>query len=136
MEIKREQIVIREETTACEKEIIQIEKNIKKFTAALEQTNNIEAMDSYVIRIGRYEKEIEKAKEKLVELKIETERLNIKYAGTEEENMYYNVKDRIHNFFKKLNIEEQRNELIKTIKKCVVMGTHIIIDSGANVFIF
>jgi hypothetical protein len=62
--------------------------------------------------------------------------LNIKYAGTEEENMYYNVKDRINQFFKKLNVEEQRNELIQTIKKCVVMGTHIIIDSGASLFIF
>jgi DNA invertase Pin-like site-specific DNA recombinase len=135
-EIKQEQMGMKEETAACEKEIAQIEKNIKKFTAALEQTNNIEAMDSYVIRIGRYEKDIEKAKEKLVELKIETERLNIKYAGTEEENMYYNVKDKIHTFFEKLNVEEQRNELIKTIKKCVVMGKHIIIDTGANVFIF
>jgi hypothetical protein len=71
-----------------------------------------------------------------VGLKIEMEQLNIKYAGTEDENMYYSVKDRIHTFFEKLNVEEQRNELIQTIKKCVVTGTHIIIDSGANIFIF
>jgi hypothetical protein len=79
---------------------------------------------------------MERAREKLAELKIEMERLNIKYAGTEEENMYYDVKDRIHTFFEKLNVEEQRNELIQTIKKCVVTGTHIIIDSGANIFLF
>jgi hypothetical protein len=79
---------------------------------------------------------MEELREKLAGLKIEMEQLNIKYAGTEEENMYYNVKDRIHTFFKKLNVEEQRNELIQTIKKCVVMGTHIIIDSGASIFVF
>jgi hypothetical protein len=136
LSIKREQMEMREEIVACEKEIATIEKNIKKFNAALEQTDNIEAMDSYVIRIGNYEKEIEKTREKLAGLKIEMERLNIKYAGTQEENMYYNVKDKIHTFFEKLNIEEQRNELIKTIKKCVVIEKHIIIDTGTNVFVF
>jgi DNA invertase Pin-like site-specific DNA recombinase len=136
LEIKRGQMGTREEIAACEKEIVQIEKNIKKFNAALEKTDDIETMKIFARRIGGDEEKMEKAKEKLVELKIEMERLNIKYAGTEEENMYYSVKDRILAFFKKLNIEEQRNELIKTIKKCVTMGRHIIIDSGANVFIF
>jgi DNA invertase Pin-like site-specific DNA recombinase len=136
LEIKREQTGTGEEITACEKEIVQIEKNIKKFNAALEKTDDIETMKIFARRISGDEEKMEKAREKLAGLKIEMERLNIKYAGTEEENMYYNVKDRILAFFKKLNIGEQRNELIKIIKKCVVTGTHIIIDSGADVFIF
>ncbi|MDR1627204.1 MAG: recombinase zinc beta ribbon domain-containing protein, partial [Oscillospiraceae bacterium] len=136
LEIKQEQIGTKEELAACEKEIVRVEKNIKKFNAALDKTDNIETMKIFAKHISGDEEKMEGLKEKLVELKIEMERLNIKYAGTEEENMYYNVKDRIHTFFKKLNVEEQRNELIQTIKKCVVTGTHIIIDSGANIFIF
>jgi DNA invertase Pin-like site-specific DNA recombinase len=136
LEIKRKQMGTKEEITACEKEIVRVEKNIKKFNAALEKADDIETMKIFAKHISGDEEKMEGLREKLGELKIEMERLNIKYAGTEEENMYYNVKDRIHNFFKKLNLEEQRNELIQTIKKCVVMGTHIIIDSGANIFIF
>jgi DNA invertase Pin-like site-specific DNA recombinase len=136
LKIKQEQMGTKEEITACEKEIVQIEKNIKKFNTALEKTDDIETMKIFAKHISGDEEKLGKAREKLVELKIAMEQLNIKYAGTEEENMYYNVKDRIHDFFEKLNVEEQRNELIKTIKKCVVMGTHIIIDSGANIFIF
>jgi hypothetical protein len=134
--IKQKQMETKEEITACEKEIIRVEKNIKKFNAALEKTDDIETMKIFAKHISGDEEKMEGLREKLVELKIEMEQLNIKYAGTEEENMYYSVKDRIHDFFKKLNVEEQRNELIQTIKKCVVMGTHIIIDSGANIFIF
>jgi DNA invertase Pin-like site-specific DNA recombinase len=136
LSIKQKQMGTKEEITACENEITKIEKNIKKFNAALDKTDDIETMKIFAKHISEDEEKIKIAREKLVELKIEMERLNIKYAGTEEENMYYDVKDRIHTFFEKLNVEEQRNELIQTIKKCVVTGTHIIIDSGANIFIF
>jgi DNA invertase Pin-like site-specific DNA recombinase len=136
LSIKQKQVGTKEEIAACEKEIIRVERNIKKFNTALDKTDDIETMKIFAKRISEDEENMKKAREKLAELKIEMERLNIKYAGTEEENMYYDVKDRIHIFFEKLNMEEQRNELIQTIKKCVVMGTHIIIDSGANIFVF
>jgi hypothetical protein len=35
-----------------------------------------------------------------------------------------------------LNIEEQRNELIKVIQRCLVFGHHILIDTGKIVFLF
>jgi DNA invertase Pin-like site-specific DNA recombinase len=136
LEIKQKQMGTKEEITACEKEIVRVEKNIKKFNTALEKTDDIDALKIFAKRISGDEEKREGLREKLVELKIEQEKLNIRYAGTEEENMYYNVKDRIHDFFEKMNVEEQRNELIQTIKKCVVMGTHIIIDSGVTLFIF
>jgi hypothetical protein len=134
--IRQEQLNMREEMGKTEKEIIQYEKNIKKFNRALDETDDIETMKLFAKRISGDEEKTKAANERLAGLQIALEKLNIKYAGTEEENMYYNVKDRINQFFKKLNVEEQRNELIKTIKQCVVTGTHIIIDSGANIFIF
>jgi hypothetical protein len=127
---------MKEGIKAYEKDIMRFEKNIEKFNRALDETAEIETINVLAKRISGDEEKAKKANERLAELQVELEKLNIKYAGTEEENMYYNVKDRIHSFFKKLNVEEQRNELIKTVKQCVVTGTHIIIDSGANLFIF
>lgn len=63
-------------------------------------------MKVFAKRISGEEEKLEKVREKPAELKIEMERLNIKYAGTEEENMYHNVKDRIHDFSKKLDVEK------------------------------
>jgi hypothetical protein len=127
---------MKEEIGKTEKEITQYEKNIRKFNRALDETDEVETIKVLAKRISGDEEKKTKANEGLAGLQIELEKLNIKYAGTELENMYYNVKDRINGFFKKLNTEEQRNELVKTIKECVVTGTHIIIDSGANIFIF
>jgi DNA invertase Pin-like site-specific DNA recombinase/predicted nucleic acid-binding Zn-ribbon protein len=134
--IKQEQAKMKEEIGKAEKEITQYEKNIRKFNRALDETDEVETIKVLAKRISGDEEKKNRGNERLGELQIELEKLNIKYAGTELENMYYNVKDRISRFFKKLNTEEQRNELVKTIKECIVTGTHIIIDSGANIFIF
>jgi hypothetical protein len=50
--------------------------------------------------------------------------------------VYYDVKEKINEWFYELNIEEQRNELIKIIKTCKIFNHYIVIDTGKIVFIF
>jgi DNA invertase Pin-like site-specific DNA recombinase len=134
--IKQEQLKANEEMAKCEREIAQFDKSIIKFNKVMDETDEVELIKGLMKRINNDEAKRNEAKGHLGELRIELEKLNIKYAGTETENMYYNVKDRINQFFKKLDVEDQRDELIKTIKECMVMETCIVIDSGANLFIF
>jgi DNA invertase Pin-like site-specific DNA recombinase len=134
--IKQERLKTKEAIQKCEKDIIRFEKNIAKFNKALEEIEEIEAIKVLAKRISGDEENRDRANEQLAALQIELEHLNIKYARTEMENMYYNVKDRINQFFKELNVEDQRNELIKTIKECSSIYPYLIIDSGANVFVF
>ncbi|GHU12491.1 hypothetical protein FACS1894161_0840 [Spirochaetia bacterium] len=49
---------------------------------------------------------------------------------------YYDVKERVNDWFFKLNVEEQRNELIRTIKTCKIFNHYIVIDTGKIVFLF
>jgi hypothetical protein len=46
------------------------------------------------------------------------------------------VKEKINDWFFKLNVEEQRNELIRTIKSCKIFNQYLIIDTGKIVFLF
>jgi hypothetical protein len=50
-------------------------------------------------------------------------------------NAYYSAKDRITSFFKK-NVEEQRDELVRLTKECLVFGQYLLIDTGSVVFLF
>jgi DNA invertase Pin-like site-specific DNA recombinase len=134
--IKQERLEMKEEIKKCEKEITQYGKNIGKFNRALDETMEVETIKVLAKRISGDEEKKTKANERLVELQIALEKLNIKYAGTELENMYYNVKDRIGQFFKKMKVEEQRDELLRVIKKCEITEGRIIIDSGGDIFVF
>jgi hypothetical protein len=49
---------------------------------------------------------------------------------------YYDVKEQINEWFNNMNIEEQRNELIKTIKTCKIFNQYIVIGTGKIVFLF
>jgi hypothetical protein len=49
---------------------------------------------------------------------------------------YYDVKEKINDWFFKLNVEEQRNELIRAIKSCKIFNQYLIIDVGKIVFLF
>jgi hypothetical protein len=72
----------------------------------------------------------------LSKLKIDYEIQNEKFNQTEREMTYYDVKEKILDWFYTLNIEDQRNELIRTIKACKIINHHLIIDTGKIVFLF
>jgi hypothetical protein len=72
----------------------------------------------------------------LNKLKSELEELNQKYNSDELELTYYDVKEKVINFFEKLTVDEKRQALVRIINKCQLFGKYLIIDTGKLLFIF
>jgi predicted metal-binding protein len=135
--IKQVQAKLKELVTKSEKEISVIEKRLTKFRNALDNLPD----EPDVIRV--LSKQIDTNETRLTELnnqysklKIDYEIQNEKFNQTEREMTYYDVKEKILDWFYRLNIEDQRNELIRIIKACKIINHHLIIDTGKVVFIF
>jgi DNA invertase Pin-like site-specific DNA recombinase len=135
-EIRIKQTETKELTTAAEKQLAQYQKQAKKFTMALDGADDTGTIRVLAERISATEEKILKETEALAALKIEMEALNAKYSGTELQNVYYSVKDRIITFFESMNIEQQRNELLRVVKKSVLFGDYLTIDASGKLFIF
>jgi DNA invertase Pin-like site-specific DNA recombinase len=134
--IRQNQIKIKEDIARTEKEIAVIEKRVLKFKKALDTTDDIDVIKVLSKQINENEEKNDKLKLELSKLKIDYEAQNEKFNQTLLEMTYYDVKEKINDWFFKMNIEEQRNELIKIIKKCKVFNHHLLIDTGKTVFIF
>jgi hypothetical protein len=135
--IKQSQLKIKEQITKFEKETSLIENRILKFKKALD--NSIDETDIIKVlsrQINTNEEQLNEKNIELSKLKIEYELQNEKFNQTLLEMTYYDVKERINDWFFKLNVEEQRNELIRIIKSCKIFNHHIIIDTGKIIFIF
>jgi DNA invertase Pin-like site-specific DNA recombinase len=135
-EIKVQQMKTKEHINTLDKSLIQSQKQIKKFTAALDSTEDVKVIQVLAGRIAHTEEKISNDTKQLSLLKIELETLNDKYSGTELQNVYYSVKERIVTFFEKMNIEQQHSELLRVIKKCMLFGNCLVIEASAKLFIF
>jgi DNA invertase Pin-like site-specific DNA recombinase len=135
-EIRIQQAETRERIASIEKQLAQFEKQTKKFSVALDSTDDVGVIQVLAGRISAAEEKISKDTELLAALKIELETLNEKYSGTELQNVCYSTKDRITIFFEKMNIEQQRNELLRVVKKSVIFGDYLTIEAGKKMFVF
>jgi DNA invertase Pin-like site-specific DNA recombinase len=111
-------------------------KLIEKFNRAIESADEVGAITVIAKRLDNLENKNKELSEEKAALIIDINNLNEKYVGTELEKVYYNNKERVLNFFKNMNVEEQRNALIKTIKYCYSFNSIILIDTGTIIFIF
>jgi hypothetical protein len=134
--IKQTQIKLKEKITKLEKEISAIEKRTIKYQKALETTDEMDIVKVLARNISSSEDKLNETTIELSKLKIDYELQNEKFNQTLLEMTYYDVKEQINNWFFKLNVEEQRNELIKIIKVCKIFNHYIIIDTGNIVFLF
>jgi hypothetical protein len=134
--IRVQQVKMKEEIKRLEQEEKQLKTRIIKFNRALEDEDDTSVIKVLAKQIGDTEEKQLTNFDALAKSKIEAEQLNEKYSNTEMSNVYYNVKERIVDFFKKMNIEEQRDCLIRTIRECLVFGQYLIIDTGFIIFIF
>jgi hypothetical protein len=135
--IKQKQLKLKEKIEKIEKEISVIDKRIMRFQNKLD--NSTLEDDLLEILLRNIKSSEDKNKDLNIELskiRIDYELQNEKFNKTLLEMTYYDVKERINNWFFKLNIEERRNELIKIIKSCKIFNHHIIIDTGKIVFLF
>jgi DNA invertase Pin-like site-specific DNA recombinase len=133
--IKLKQVVSEKRIKTLEKEILNLEKQTAKYNRLIEKAEDEDAM-TIVKFIHKTEEKHEAKTIELSKLKIEFHNLSEKFNDSILEMTYYDVKERILKWFKELNIEQQRNELIKLIKQCLVYGPYILIDAGKVVFLF
>jgi hypothetical protein len=134
--IKQTQLKLKERITKIEKEISVIEKRISKFKKVLYATDELDIVKFLSRQITDNEAKLNELEIELPNIKIEYELENDKFKQTEREMTYYDVKEKINDWFYNMNIEEQRNELIRIIKTCKVFKNYLVIDTGKIVFLF
>jgi DNA invertase Pin-like site-specific DNA recombinase len=134
--IKQTQSKLKEEMKKVEKQISISENRIKKFNGVMDRQGTDDLLEIILRNIKSSEEKLDELNIELSRMKIEYELQNEKFNQTLLEMTYYDVKDKINDWFFKLNVEEQRNELIRTIKTCKIFNHHLIIDTGKTVFLF
>jgi hypothetical protein len=134
--IKQAQLKLKDEIKKAEKEITVIENRIEKFNRVMDKQSNDDLLEMLLRNIKTSEEKHGELNVKLSKLKIDYELQNEKFSQTLLEMTYYDVKEKINNWFYKLNIEEQRNELIRAIKTCKVFSHYLVIDTGKILFLF
>ena len=135
--IKQKQIKTKEKIIKLEKEASIIEKRV--FNLQKKFDENIFANDLLEIllrNIKTSEDKLNELNNSLSKTKIEYELLCEKFSQNLLNITYYDVVERINNWFFNLTVEEQRNELIRTIDKCLVFNHHLLIEVGTFVFLF
>jgi hypothetical protein len=135
--IKHLQTKMKETIVKSEKEISIIEKRLIKFRNTLDDSpDEKDIIRALSKQIDTNETRLNELNIELSKLKIDYEIQNEKFNQTLLEMTYYDVKEKILDWFYKLNIEEQRNELIRIIKACKILGHYLILDTGKIVFLF
>jgi DNA invertase Pin-like site-specific DNA recombinase len=134
--IKQTQLKLKERITKLEKEIPVREKRISKFIDIIDDTDDKDVITVLSRQINENEKIRDDLNIELSQLRIENEIQNDKYNQTLLEMTYYDVKEKINDWFFKLNIEDQRNELIRNIQTCKIYNYYLLIDTGKIVFLF
>jgi DNA invertase Pin-like site-specific DNA recombinase len=134
--IKQTQVKLKEEMDKSEKQISIFENRIEKLKRVMDRQGTDDLLEIVLRNIKQSEDRLNELNIELSKSKIECELQNEKFNQTLLEMTYYDVKQKINDWFFKLNVEEQRNELIRTIKSCKIFNHHLIIDTGKTVFLF
>jgi hypothetical protein len=134
--IKQTQKILKEKIGRKGKEIERLEKLLFRYQKAIETTEDIEIINVHAKNINSTDDKLKIENIELSKLKIEYENLNEKFNQSLLEMTYYDVKDKINNWFHNMTIEEQRGDLIKAIKDCFIYNHYMIIDTGKIVFLF
>jgi len=134
--MRQSQMKLKEKIAKAEKEIPLIERRILKMRSAMEKLPDEDLMVIMVRQIRENESKLESMNTELAKLKIDYEVQNERLNQAQYEATYYDVKDKINDWFYNHNVEEQRNELIRVVEKCTIYNHHLIIDTGKILFLF
>ena len=130
------QLEIKDKISILDKANAKIERQIAKFNTVLDEADNIDDIKVLAHRITENENILKMNKEELARLKINIEKLNIRIESDELTMTYYDVKERVLNWFNNITLEQQRNELLSIINECLIYNHHIIIEARTIVFLF
>jgi len=133
--IKQTQLKINEKIAKLEKEVSATERRIDRLNARFDNIAD-DLFELLLRQIKDSETKLDNQNTELSKLKIDYELQNDKFNRNEREMTYYDVKERINDWFFNFNKEEQRNELVRVIKKCLIFNRHLLIDTGKVVFLF
>ena len=134
--LKLEKLTIQNKIDLLKKDTRQYEKQIPNLRKAIETEENIRTIQTIASTISEFEEKIESKNTELNLLEIEYQSIQDKFDKSIIEATYYDVKDRIKNWFKNLDTEQKRNELTKIIKKSLIFNHHLLIDTGTIAFLF
>jgi DNA invertase Pin-like site-specific DNA recombinase len=134
--ITQDQITTKERIQQMKEEITKSEKNIKKFNGALDGAEDKKTIRVLAERISHEEDEKEKNSALLASLIVELDKLEESYHSNELEMTFYDVKEKVVDFFEKYDIDTQRKELLRIIDKCLLYGKYLIIVSKRMIFLF
>ena len=134
--IKFKQKKVKENIVKNEKLLSKASIQLERFETAVESTEDIDEIKTLSKLISKSNDKIEELNNIILNNKIEFEKLSEMFSKNLLEITFYEVTDKINNWFYKMNIEEQRSELIKVIQGCFVYNNFIIIDTGRIVFLF
>ncbi|GHU01353.1 hypothetical protein FACS1894147_01040 [Spirochaetia bacterium] len=134
--IEQDQITIKELIQQKQDENIKSDKNIKKFNDALDGAEDKKTILILAERISHEEEKVEKNNALLVTLNVESDKLEESYRSNALEMTYYDVTEKIVEFFEKSDIETQRKELLRIVDNCFLYGKNLIIVSKQMLFLF
>jgi DNA invertase Pin-like site-specific DNA recombinase len=134
--IRHKIITLKEKKQKLEKELFQAERNTVKFQSVLDETEDVEIIKVIAKSISLNESQKFNVREELEKTNYELDKQNEKLKRSKKELDFYDVKEKIQNWFYKMGAEEQRNELVKLITKCVIFSYYLLIEAGQTVFLF
>ena len=134
--LKIEKLTIQNKIETIKKEIRKYEIQIPNLKKAIETEEKIKTIQTIAATITEFEEKINIKRNDIDLLEADYQYIINLYDKSIIEATYYDVRDKINNWFTKLNTEEKRNELIKIIKTCKIFGHYLIIDTGNIVFLF
>jgi site-specific DNA recombinase len=127
----------KERQLKVENEISLVEKSMERYQKKAKDPDLADDLFDIVLRnMKSSENEYNDLNMELSKLRIEYELENEKYDKNEREMTYYDVKDKVNEWFFRLSVEDQRNELIRNIHTCKIFSHHLIIDTGKIIFLF
>jgi DNA invertase Pin-like site-specific DNA recombinase len=134
--LKIEKLTARDKAETLKKEVKQWERQIPNLKKAIETETNIKTIQTLATTIAEFEERIDKSHNEINQFEIEIQIIQDKFDKEVLETTYYDVQEKINDWFKKLDNEQRRNELIKVIKTCKIFNHYILIDTGTIAFLF
>jgi len=134
--IKDNQNELKEKLRELEKENKSLDKQINNFSLAYEKTDNPDTLLTLVEEKNKLSAKKDKSDIAIAELQKEFEALNNKFHQNNLELTYYDLKERIVNFFENYSESEKRDVLLKVVKRSQLFKNWLLIDTGNLLFIF
>jgi hypothetical protein len=141
MEAKQERTkletgVIKDKIKSFETENRKFNKQIENIQSVCEETTDRELLKLSLIKETDLKRKLDINNNEVIGLRTEYQRLTEKSDNADLELTYYDVKQKVLNFFENMTVSEKRLAIISAIKSAKIFNREIVIESGGQLFIF